>query len=265
MWFLAGMCLLVSGITYMARTDTRMAQLHLARATAVAAGDGAILLMLAGLGGDEPSAPAFTAPVTGNFTLGPREVSVVVVPTNGLVNLNIAPAAVLARLFAMQGAVDNADARLIARSVVEWRRNTGPHRDADTGGYFQSPEDLLQVPGVTRALWDTVRDFIVVEGGSTGGSLEVAMAPDELRAAFEEAGSVASGDSQRTAGEGATAGSPARSWRVDALVETGGQTWLRRKWVALGSGGDSPLPWHYSRVEAPRVVAARIVERGQAG
>ena len=45
-WFIAGMSLLVAGIVSHARVDTQMAQLHIARAKAVAAGDGAIQLML---------------------------------------------------------------------------------------------------------------------------------------------------------------------------------------------------------------------------
>ena len=45
-WFIAGMSLLVAGIVSHARVDTQMAQLHIAKAKAVAAGDGAIQLML---------------------------------------------------------------------------------------------------------------------------------------------------------------------------------------------------------------------------
>ena len=48
-WFIAGMSLLVAGIISHVRVDTRMTQLHVARAHAASAGDGAIQLMLAGL------------------------------------------------------------------------------------------------------------------------------------------------------------------------------------------------------------------------
>ena len=48
-WFIAGMSLLVAGIVSHARVDTQMAQLHVARAKAAAAGDGAIQLMMADL------------------------------------------------------------------------------------------------------------------------------------------------------------------------------------------------------------------------
>ena len=48
-WFLAAMSLLVSGIVFQARVDTRLAQLHAASAKAMSAGDGAIQLTLAEL------------------------------------------------------------------------------------------------------------------------------------------------------------------------------------------------------------------------
>ena len=47
MWFIAGMSLLVAGIVGHARVDLQLAQVHVARAKAVAAGDGAIRLALA--------------------------------------------------------------------------------------------------------------------------------------------------------------------------------------------------------------------------
>ena len=46
-WFLAAMSLLVVGIVSEAQNDVRMAQLHSSKARAIAAGDGAIQLMLA--------------------------------------------------------------------------------------------------------------------------------------------------------------------------------------------------------------------------
>ena len=48
-WFIAGMSLLVAGIVSQARVDIQLAQLHLFRAQAEAAGDGAIHLLMAEL------------------------------------------------------------------------------------------------------------------------------------------------------------------------------------------------------------------------
>lgn len=248
LWFLAGMSLLVSGITYLARVDTQMAQLHRDRASAVAAGDGAILLMLAAfINRDSARGEEETQALQGEFRVGEQAVSVVMVPTPGLVNLNTAPAPLLEGLFAGAAGLQDADARALAQSVVGWRNSSDPAVPEESGGPFLASEDLLQVPGVTRALWDALRDYVVVEGGSAGNSPDMALAPESLRAALGEPDGATAVD----AGSGMAG---ARTFRVDALVDTGGRTWLRRKWAVFGSGRDG-LPWHFSRVEAPRVQA----------
>ena len=57
-WFIAGMSILVAGIVAQASVDTRMAQVHVARAKTAAAGDGAIMLMMSERQGAERDAPA---------------------------------------------------------------------------------------------------------------------------------------------------------------------------------------------------------------
>ncbi len=248
LWFLAGMTLLVSGITYLARVDTQMAQLHRDRAAAVAAGDGAILLMLAAFANRDtsPGEQESTA-LQGEYRVGDQSVAVVMVPTPGLVNLNSAPAALLERLFSSAARLPAADATALAQSVVGWRERRDPSLPEELGGPLLAAEDLLQVPGMSRALWDVLRDHVVVEGGASGSSPDMALAPESLRAALGKPGAATSGE----AGSGAA---NAQSYRVDALVTTGGRTWLRRKWAILGSGAGG-LPWRFSRVEAPRVQA----------
>jgi hypothetical protein len=106
---------------------------------------------------------------------------------------------------------------------------------------------------MSRPLWDALRDYVVVKGGGSDASLDPASAP-------ESAGAVSS-EPDATPGAGAQNGQVgssvggARSFRVDAFVSAGGRTWLRRKWAIIGSGPDNPLPWYFSRVEAPRVLA----------
>ena len=262
LWFLAGMSLLVSGITYLARVDTQMAQLHLARATAVSAGDGAILLMLAGVAGGDPAQTPVNGPVASDFMVGTQSVSVVMVPAAGLVDLNTASAPVLARLFSAAARLPEAEAKSLAENVVLWRDTSDPFSADGAGGRFYAPEDILRVPGVTRALWDGIRDSVVVaEGGPAGASSGIAVAPDSVMATLETADAMTAGAAGLTGAGGGNPGAPVRAWRVDALVDTGGRTWLRRKWAVLGGGGDSPLPWRFSRVEAPRVMGADRVGR----
>ncbi len=45
------------------------------------------------------------------------------------------------------------------------------------------------------------------------------------------------------------------AYRLDALLEYNGRTWLRRRWVVLQGGSGGGLPWQFTRTEAPRVLS----------
>lgn len=244
LWFLAGMSLLVSGIVFQARVDTRMTQLHLARATAASAGDGAMLLMLAEMVSRDPGASATNGMESGVFTLGRQEVSVAMVPTVGLVNLNGATAETLTELFTTRAQLSRAEAQALANTMVEWRLQSGSASPDTSGGNFQSPEDILQVSGMTRTLWDAIRDTVVADGSASNGEPDITVAPDSVKEIFGEVVGPRTG----------TGSALAKSYRVDAVVSYGGRTWLRRKWVELSGGDSGGLPWRFTRVEAPRVL-----------
>ena len=109
-WFLAAMSLLVAGIVYQSKADTRMAQTHMAKAKAVAAGDGAIELMLAAVTSNQlKSFRGRGVPVLA-FEVGEQAVEVVLVPTSGLIDLNGASRELLSNLFISSGAVEKAEA-----------------------------------------------------------------------------------------------------------------------------------------------------------
>ena len=255
-WFIAGMSLLVAGIVAEARVDSRMAQLHVARAKAVAAGDGAIQLMMADLliaqsvGGELPQ---------GNYRLGDIEVRVLMVPSVGLVDLNSAPAEVLAALFGLVGGLDEDGAWLLAQGVVE-SRGAGPGQGS---ARFDAVEDLLRVPGASRALLDAVRDFIAA-GGPGQGATDWALAPEALQQVLAKT-DPAQADSVRVRRGSAAASYPgtagaqtagqASAYRADAIVRYGDTLWLRRRWVAIGTNPATALPWYTTRTEPPRVLA----------
>ena len=79
-WFIAGMSLLVAGIVSHARVDTQMAQLHVGRAKAVAAGDGAIQLMLADRLLKQGASANEQSLLSGVYELGSLEVLVMLFP-----------------------------------------------------------------------------------------------------------------------------------------------------------------------------------------
>jgi hypothetical protein len=264
-WFIAGMSLLVAGIVSHARVDTQMTQLHVARAKAVAAGDGAIQLVMAermltqnptGGGGDR---------LTGKVRLGSSEVSVTLYPTAGLVDLNLAPQKVLAALFTIVGQAPEDEANLLADNVVKWRGGfSGQGNEKAWVREFREVEDLIRVEGVGRTLFEAVRDFIVANKGS-GTTTDWAVAPDQLLQVLEQVNPgeleavarrrelLVSSD-ERTEGEPGAGGSTlSGTYRADALVTYGDQTWLRRRWVSVGSVQGSALPWRAVRTEPPRV------------
>jgi general secretion pathway protein K len=260
-WFIAGMSLLVAGIVAQARVDTQMAQTHVARAKAMAAGDGAIQLMMvdAMTGKREKNEP-----LVGNYRLGNIEATVTLVPAAGLIDINGAPVEVLFALFVLAGGLEEEAARSLAENMVQ-SRSPG---EGQRGLKLAAIEDLLRVPGSSRTLLDSVRDFIVVSESGKGGT-NWAQAPDALLAILTKAdpakadavmsrrGSAAAnfprapGSQSRNSSKSAA---PTGTFRADAIVRYGDKLWLRRRWISIESSPLTELPWHVTRTEPPRVL-----------
>jgi len=248
-WFIAGMTLLVSGIIAEARIDTRMAQLHYFRAQAAAAGDGAINLALAEQEGMRASGQAGANRLQ-NYQIGPRSVEVRMIPAGVFVNISSEDLQGLRSLFGLaasqaqqQGIFWDGSPAALAAAVIEFRDGVGGRR----GSLFHSPEDLLRVPGVTRGVYEAVRNYITVgdlAGGFQGGNQSVESKLNQLTAAIQGDGPVLKGPTQHAA----------NSLRIDAIVKIGDQQWLRRRWATLDEGGYSMLPWRFVRTEAARPV-----------
>ncbi|MFT5767803.1 MAG: general secretion pathway protein K [Halioglobus sp.] len=272
-WFLAAMSLMVSGIVFQAKVDTRMAQLHVAKAKAVAAGDGAIALMLAAVvagtaqqAGEDQQLPPM------DFVLGPYEVNVRLVPVSGLIDLNSASAKLLATLFEVHGGLTSLEAQILGDSVVKWRSTQGGQNSRPAR--YSAIEDLLRVEGVNRGLLDGIRDSVAV-GSSRRSNVDWASAPASVLAVMERHNPDKAGQQQgRSIGQlgsnnnngRATMGSMARSgrlgsYRVDAIVRVGDQLWLRRRWAAGGVTGAGKLPWRFVRTEPPRVLHSTPLAR----
>jgi DNA uptake protein ComE-like DNA-binding protein len=276
-WFVAGMSLLVSGIVGHARMDAKMAQAHVARAKAVAAGDGAIRLMLAeqraGLLTPSTGAGAYD----GNYRLGDSVVRVVLYPVSGLLDLNTASHEELSALFSVAAGLDTADADALAAGVVEWRQpGTAGNNQNNRRNRFTNIEDLLRVDGMGRTQLDAIRDYIAA-GAAASGRINWTLAPPALMPVLERldprrAANVmerrdamaeqSAGGQQSAGGPQRAGGGDAGSWRADALVSHGGRQWLRRRWITPGEDTVSGLPWRVVRTEPPRVVAAAAAGTG---
>lgn len=290
-WFVAAMSLLVAGIVMQARVDIKLAQLHVARARAEAATDGAIQLALAQL--QQPVGNTGQQVLKGLvYPLGGLSVRVDITPLSGLINLNKAPEELLYLLFLTVDGFDESAARQLAFNVVEWR-TPGMHSDsavdlpstdsardraqpadptdpdAPRNRRFEANEDLLLVAGVDRRVYEAVQDAIYVsqEGQAgvdwatappvvlrslMGGDAEAAQALAESRLIDAQEGLVAPTDIDLSFQEQRIKS----SYRIDAAVELDGTVFNRRRWADSAKPGTDGFPWSFFRTESLRVLPA---------
>lgn len=251
-WFIAGMSLLVSGIIAEARVDTRLAQLHYAKAKAAAAGDGAIHLALAEQVARKQNKQK-GADRRRELQIGGNIVAIRMIPSGLLVNISTEAVKGLTSLFSMAQSRSQGDTRRwrlspeqLARAVVAYRDGVNGRR----GSQFFSLEDLLRVPGVDREVFDAVRDFIVTEnlaGNISGAAKNTGSSLRNLESAMSGEGAMLDGNVQLAADQ----------LRVDAIVRIGDQEWLRRRWVSFQGDNSGGLPWDILRSEAARPLGQR--------
>ena len=272
LWMLAALTLLVSGVVFQSRTDVQLTRLHLDQARAQAAAQGAAHLLLA----EQMQVAVSGEPVNGGifarqYELDGLQLDARAIPVSGLVDLNLAPPQLLAALFQHLGRLDNATAEQLAEQLATWRMppqgNTEDGAPAVTGnGPLVVVEDLLRVPGMSRAVYDRVRNAVHVEPGGQQGVDPLAAPADVLL-------SIANGDpgvvdtiieARRDASVSAAelsggldpvylASGGASGYRVDVRVSQAGSqpasqpALIQRIWVrmAVGQGG---VPWQFSRV-----------------
>lgn len=292
-WFVAAMSLLVAGIVSLSRVDIKLAQLHIARARAEAAADGAIQLALAQMKQPaeegEPLQPGLR---TMAYPLGGLNVRVDITPLSGLINLNQAPEELLVLLFSTVEGLDENAALQLAFNVVEWR-TPGMHNNlaAENSQYeptrgdvqatdstapgaasnrrFEANEDLLLVTGVDRRIYEAVQDAIYVSQEGQSG-VDWATAPVVVLRGLlggDATSAQALAESRLSdASEGLVAPSDMdlsfqesrikSSYRMDAVVEVDGSVFSRRRWVNSDRPGADGLPWNFFRTEALRVSPA---------
>lgn len=253
--FIAGLSLLVAGLVLTAKTDTRLARVHLARAQVTALGDGAINLLL----GDvidgrlsqtqtqsQTQAQSQAALPQARYVLGGVAVSVLALPESLLLDLSSASAAQFAALAEFTGLLSLESGQLVARAVVHYRDG-----ESSMAQRLNSLEDILNVEGVNRVTLEALRDYVTVSRGAPAASADV---PDarvftQLRQCSPEARALREDMLAPTFTPPAVSG----AFRVDALIRQDRDVWLRRRWVRLGGGRDG-LPWTVTRTEPVRMV-----------
>jgi general secretion pathway protein K len=161
LWVVAALSILVTGLVQTQREEIRSAASARARLSGEALGQGAIDLAVQSMLADRQ--PQNRLKRT-KFQYGGIDIDVETLPLGGLVDLNLAPAPLLAAMFSVNGGVDPPIAERLAASIVAMReaRPSGPPPR------FQSPEELLSVEGVDYDLYARLAHLVTTDSGGTG-------------------------------------------------------------------------------------------------
>lgn len=173
LWVVAALSILVAGLVQTQREEIRTASSTRARLRGEALGQGAIHIVVQGLLA-ETERRGRLARLQVDYQ--GAQVQVEMQPLNGLVDLNLAPAPLLAALFTVNGGLEPAAAERIAASVVALREA----RPAGPPPRFQAPEELLSVEGVDYDLYARLAHLVTTDARGTGRVNPLAAPPDVL-------------------------------------------------------------------------------------
>lgn len=266
LWIVAALAILVSGMSRTLRGEARLAASARQQLQAAALGDAAIHLALQAL--------AASAQPPARLTLLPtryqgQAIEVLILPLNGLIDLNAAPQPLLARLLVLAAGLDAGRAEALAKAATDWRAlrpGGGGAQGSGSGGAqrgFEAVEDLLRVPGIDYALYARIAPLVTAELEGSGRVNPLA-APEAVLAllANGDAAQAARIAAERSAGgvaidtTGLTAdfidGAAAQRFRLEARVALpdGGQAWVSRSVELLaGPSEQEGLPWRSFRTE----------------
>lgn len=169
LWIVAALSVLVTGVVVAQRSELRLAGVARAGIVGDAAGQAAIHLVLQRMSGGAARVDRLTR---ATVDYDGREIVVEIMPLTGLVDLNLAPAPLLAAWLAFAGDIDEARARAVADALVARRQ-----RGADA--LLDAPEELLTLPGVDYDLFARLAPFVTTDSRG-GGRIHPLAAPHEV-------------------------------------------------------------------------------------
>ncbi len=161
LWVVAALSILVTGLVQTQREEIRTASSARVRLQADAVGQGAIHLVVQMLVAESQRRERLTRIKT---VYDGVEVDVEIQPFSGLVDLNLAPAPLLAALFAVNGGVEAGAAARLADSLVAMREA----RPAGPPPRFQAPEELLTVEGIDYDLYARLAHLVTTDSRGSG-------------------------------------------------------------------------------------------------
>jgi general secretion pathway protein K len=173
LWVVAALSILVTGLVQTQREEIRTASTARMRLQGDATGQGAIQLAVqALLARNQPQGRLARVRVPYDGV----DVEVEVQPFSGLVDVNAAPAPLLAALFAVNGGVETAAAERLAAAVVALREA----KPSEPPPRFKAPEELLNVEGIHYDLYARLAHLVTTDSSGSGRINPLAASPDVL-------------------------------------------------------------------------------------
>ena len=205
LWMIAGMSLMVTAVIHLARDDISMAELRLneaktraaARALAFLAArdsalqgfsparaDGAMTGGSSGQAVSDEDQDEQTRVFTKQYNVEGVAGTVTLLPASAYVSLNSSSEQEMFTLLVGLGGADSTEAYEMVQGVLAYRSQGGAagRSGSDFSG-FRFREELMAVPGMTRDIYDRVKDFVHTH--MTSG-LNTSQAPDSLAAVFSD-------------------------------------------------------------------------------
>ena len=267
LWVVAALAILVTGFSRLARDEVGLASSLRQGVVAQAAGDAAIALALQELAA-RPTPISRT--VHADFAYHGVQMSVTVMPLNGLIDINSATIPLLARLYEIAGGLSADAAQALAQSTVDVRSKVGPTNQADR---FEAVEDLLRVPGVDYDLYARLSPLVTVYVRA-GGRVNPMAAPLQVLTVLangdtsvasrivQERDSGIEGIDTTALDPAYTAVSSVRRYRVEARVPLADGVQLRvARVIDLGRNSRDGLPWRTLHNERSFEPLSRTVTR----
>lgn len=185
LWIVAALAIFASSLGGVVRQEAAVGSVTRQMAEGRALGEAAIYQVLQRMAVKPTEFRAFSSV---SFPQAGRIVEVDIVPWAGLVNINGASPALLSALLVQACGMGKGPADELAQAIVQARAGTGGATLQRS--LWEAPEDLLQVPGMTYAIFAGLKDFIVADAGGRAG-VNPAAAPGVLRAWLESADAAA--------------------------------------------------------------------------
>lgn len=268
LWVVAALSILVTGFSRIARDEVGVVASVRQGVVAQAMGDAAIALALWEISGTAvPVARVQHADIAYRGVIVP----VSVMPLNGLIDLNTAPPALLARLYEVAGGLPADAAQALAQFTIEARTKPSPANQPER---FEATEDLLRLPGVDYDLYARLSPLLTVYARASGGRVNPMAAPLDVLTVLANgnvgvAGRIAQERDQGAQGVDTTSleasfvgVSPSRRYRVSAIVPLPDGTHMRiSRTVDLGFSSRDGLPWRTLHTERSLEPMSRTVAK----